>query len=37
MSLFTNQNFISLIIKQLGAADYFDVDTYPVLQALVEA
>jgi hypothetical protein len=37
MSLFTNQNFISQIIKQQGAADFFDADTYAVLQALVEA
>lgn len=35
MSIFTNQNFISQIIKQQGAADYFDTDTYPVLQALI--
>jgi histone H3/H4 len=37
MSLFTNQNFISQIIKQQGAVDFFDADTYAVLQALVEA
>lgn len=35
MSLFTNQNFISQIIKQQGAIDFFDADCYAVLQALV--
>jgi hypothetical protein len=37
MSLFKNQNFISQIIKQQGASEYFDPETYPIIQALVEA
>jgi hypothetical protein len=35
MPIFTNQNFISQIIKKQGAVDYFDSDSYLVLQALV--
>lgn len=35
MSLFTNLNFISQIIKQQGGSDFFDADTYTVLQALI--
>ena len=36
MSLFTNFSFISQIIKHQGAAEYFDSNSLPVLQALIE-
>jgi len=35
MSVFTNQNYISQILKQVGCLDFIDPECYLVIQALI--
>jgi hypothetical protein len=35
MSVFTNQNYITQILKQVGCLDFIDSESYLVVQALV--